>query len=179
MIETLIDVEIFEDSLDLWGSLGIHSPVLQGSVPISRIYDSCLSQLKRLDQIPDSAQLFLAKAFLYERLCRYDLSLHYAKQAVNTANDFDIDSKLFLCKSYFYSGSIPQASFLLSEINIDVSSRLYPAFLFWHAKIVGFESLVNFEGSLDTSTRLIPETVIPLVESNLIPNLDEFLLYQK
>lgn len=161
----LADLTPFEDSLDLWNVLGIHSPVLQGSVPVSRIKGSCLKQLEALELKPESAEVLLAKAFFYERLCRFELSLHYAKKAASKASADDYDCQLFICKQYYYSGLNIQASLLMNTLFSRQLCSVPSSLIYWRSKINGSAFLLNDRASLRLAMKDTPEILCSVTNS--------------
>lgn len=174
-IAGLVDCTPFEDSLDLWKVLGLHSPVLQGSVPVSRTKDFCLKQLQNLELKPESAEVLLAKAFLYERLCRFDLSLHYAKKAASRASSVDFDCRLFLCKQYYYSGYDIQASLLISSLCNQQLCPVTSSLIYWRSKILGSDFLLQDRPALKLAMADTPEIICSITKSFSATDLTNIL----
>jgi len=164
-ISGLIDCAPFNESLDLWKVLGLHSPVLRGSVPVSRTKDFCLKQLQALDLEIESPEVLLAKAFLYERICSFELSLHFAKKAASKASPNDFDCTLFLCKQYYYSGLNIQASLLVSTLCCQQQSPVPSSLIYWRSMIDGGAFLLNDRDALRIAMRDTPEILCSITNS--------------
>ena len=164
-LEDLISYRIFEDQQEIWASMGIHSPVLQGSVPVSRIKSYCVDKLNGLMSHKCTQEILLSKSFLYRRLCQFDQSLFYAKMAATSSGTLEWDCKLNLCVAYFYAGLSIQAELLIKQlVGIGEPENLI-ALLFWRAKVCGSDFLCEDHELLCCAIRGIPEIVYQLAKS--------------